>query len=628
MMNKIRNFVIIAHVDHGKSTLADRLLEITGTVPRRQLREQFLDQMELERERGITIKMQPVRMSYRFKSTNDESNTNIRIRKFVPDSLFVDEYVLNLIDTPGHVDFSYEVSRALAAVEGAILLVDGTQGIQAQTLANLSLAKEEGLTLIGAINKIDLPIPDLEALSTEVAALIGQTRDKILHLSGKTGEGVERLLEEIIVRIPPPTGNPEAPFRALIFDSKYDPFRGAIAYVRVKEGIARPGDRLYLIGAAKECEAMEVGYFKPELAPHDMLQAGEIGYIATGLKQSDAVKVGDTIINKSEIRNTKYEASEISALALPGYQEPQPLMFAGFYPPKEEAFGDLRDALSKLKLNDAALTYVEERQAALGKGFRVGFLGALHMEIAKERLSREYGIEPLITMPTVRYRLKLKDGREIEIETPEKLPPRGEVLEIQEPWVSGEIILPSDYLNAMLGVLHDARGNLRSIETLERNRLIIHFEAPLAELVVGFYDKVKSVSRGYASVAYKMSDWRKGDLVKLEILVAGKPVEALSRIVPRQDAERLGRQVIIKLKELLPREVFAVPLQAAVEGRIIARETIPALKKNVTAHLYGGDRTRKMKLWEKQKTGKKRLAQMGKVTIEPKIFFDLLKLGK
>jgi GTP-binding protein LepA len=498
-------------------------------------------------------------------------------------------------------------------VEGAVLLVDGTQGIQAQTLANLALAKTEGLTVIGAINKIDLPIPDLEALSRELAALIGTAPDKILRISAKTGDGVERLLEEVIRIVPPPAGDASAPCRALIFDSKYDSFRGAIAYVRVKEGTVRPGATLYLVSSGAQFEVMETGYFQPALAPCEALGAGEIGYVATGLKRADAVRVGDTI-------------GGAGVQPLPGYREPQPLMFAGFYPPEESAFEALRDALAKLKLNDAALTFTEERQEAFGKGFRVGFLGALHMEIVRERMSREYGIEPLVTMPSVRYRVKRRDGTVQEIETPQELPPEPNIAEIREPWASGEILLPAEYLGPILELLRGIRGTSRAIESLERGRLMVAFEAPLAELVIGFHDRVKSVSRGYASIAYEVVDWRSGDLVKLDILIAGEPVSALARIVPRPEAPRIGRATVAKLKDLLPREVFAVPLQAAVAGKIIARETIPALRKDVTAHLYGGDRTRKMKLWKKQQEGKKRLARTGKVRVEPKVFFDLLKL--
>lgn len=614
--NHIRNIVIIAHVDHGKSTLADRLLEITGAVPARKLREQFLDQMELEQERGITIKMQPVRMTYRPQIQN--SDNHIAEGFELSDS----GYVLNLIDTPGHVDFSYEVSRSLAAVEGAILLVDGAQGVQAQTLANLSLAKEGGLFIIGAVNKVDLDLPDIDALVGEIAALINVPSSAILKISGKTGQGVDQLLEELVLKVPPPINNSDQPMQALIFDSHYDSFRGAIAYVRLKAGTLRKGDRLQMASSKLVFDAMETGYFKPAMEACAGLASGEIGYIATGLKQPGVVKVGDTILHA----DLRLDSHKFAALVLPGYRQSQPLLFAGFYPSSEEGFALLSDALSKLKLNDAALTYSQERQATLGKGFRVGFLGALHMEIVKERLTREYGIEPLVTMPSVRYRLVLKGGQEVEIETPQDLPTDGRVLEIHEPWANGEMLLPSTYLNALLGILRDSRGNAVRVETLERERVMVHFEAPLAELVVGFYDRIKSASRGYASAAYALSDWRKGDLVKLEVLIAEESVETLARIVPRQAAERIGRATVAKLKDLLPREVFAVPLQAATGGRIIARETIPAMRKDVTGHLYGGDRTRKMKLWKKQQAGKKRLAKTGRVTIKPEVFFELLKM--
>ncbi len=603
-LNFIRNFVIIAHVDHGKSTLADRFLELTSTISLHKFREQFLDQMELERERGITIKMAPVRMIY--KSEAEFSGS---------------EFILNLIDTPGHVDFSYEVSRSLAAVEGAILLVDGTQGIQAQTIANLELAKREGLKIIGVINKIDLLIPDITELKKELANLIGTTAEKILQISAKTGQGVKNLLEEVIKQIPPPTGSTDAFFRALVFDSKYDPFRGVIAYIRVKDGKVRKGAKLQFVATSVQFEATEIGYFKPELSPCQELIAGEIGYIATGLKEVGVVKVGDTII--SEIKDPKIE---VKAFALPGYREPQPMIFAGFYPIEENSFQALRDALLKLKLNDASLIFSEERQEALGKGLRVGFLGVLHMEIVKERLSREYGIEPIVTMPSVRYRIKLKNGAIKEIETPQQLPSEQEIIEIQEPWIKGEIILPGEYLGSILELVKQSRGEIKTVESLERGRVLLKFEAPLAEVIIGFYDKLKSVSRGYASATYEISDWRKGDLVKLDILIAHEIKPELSRIVSKQNVESLARSMVLKLKELLPQELFPVALQAAVSGRIIARETIPALRKNVTAHLYGGDRTRKMKLWKKQKEGKKRLAINAKIKVEPKIFFELLKL--
>jgi GTP-binding protein LepA len=584
----IRNFVIIAHVDHGKSTLADRFLELTATVPPRKFRAQFLDQMELERERGITIKMQPVRMRY-------------------------GPYTLNLIDTPGHADFSYEVSRSLAAVEGAILLVDGREGLQAETYSKLELAKHEGLTVIGAINKIDLHIPDCDALARELAALIGTTPDEIFRISAKTGEGVAALLEAVTTRIRPPERPPHGACAALIFDSKYDPYRGIIAYVRVKSGELRKGVVGWLVASRTPFEVVEVGYFAPELSPSDTIRAGEIGYVATGLKEPRLVRVGDTV------------ATSPDTPPLPGYREPQPVLFAGFYPPAEEEFDQLNDSLSKLQLNDAALTFVQDFEGSLGKGFRIGFLGTLHMEIVKERLAREYGIEPLITLPSVRYRAVLQDGSIREITAPRDLPPRSQLREITEPWADGEIIVKSSYLGQVLALLKKFRGIPGPISSLERERVMLKFSAPLAELIAGFYDALKGISHGYASLTYEVRDWKAGDLVKLEILIAGQPREELARILPRASAERVGRATVVKLKTLLPRELFEVPLQAAVEGRIIARETIPALRKDVTAHLYGGDRTRKMKLWKNQARGKKRLRERGSVEVAPKVFFELLK---
>jgi len=599
MTKQIRNFVIIAHIDHGKSTLADRFLELTGTVAPQKLRSQFLDQMELERERGITIKMQPVRMNY---------------------TLNAKPYILNLIDTPGHVDFSYEVSRSLAAVESAILLVDGTQGIQAQTLAHLAIAQELNLKIIGAINKIDLAIPNIDELALEISRLIGGKPEDIFRVSAKTGEGVRELLSAVILETPPPQHSDTEPLRALIFDSRYDPYRGVIAYVRVKEGSVSPGETLCLAASNKPFEVMEVGYFHPELKRSERLSSGEIGYIATGFKDPGVIRVGDTI--------GAYDLSrrQCAIEPLPGYREPQPLLFAGFYPKDDEGFMTLRDALSKLKLNDAALTFEPERQVGLGKGFRVGFLGALHLEIVKERLKREYGVEPLITLPSVRYRVRDRQNREIWVDTPQELPPADKILEIQEPWVKGRIITPTEYIGSIMILLKQFRGSSTGVETLGAERTLMYFEAPLADLVVNFYDKLKSVTAGYASVAYEIADWRKGDLLKLDILIAGEPSPALSRIVPREYAEALGRATVRKLKEMLPREVFAVPIQAAVWGRIIARETLPALRKDVTGYLYGGDRSRKMKLWKKQQRGKKRLAEMGRVRIKPEVLFEMLKI--
>jgi GTP-binding protein LepA len=626
---KIRNFVVISHVDHGKSTLADRFLEITGTIPAKKLREQFLDQMDLERERGITIKMTPVRMIYKIKNSKFEFrnpkpeilNPKSEIRNNQASRGLEQEFILNLIDTPGHVDFSYEVSRALAAVEGAVLLVDGTQGIQAQTLANLYLAKEQNLTIIGAINKIDLPIFHIEELADEIANLLGQDKDAILRISAKTGQNVEKLLDEIVRKIPPPSYKNSGILQALIFDSHYDPFQGVVAHVRVKQGQIKKGDKLYLISAKRNFEALDVGWFRPQMSSAPKLEAGEIGYIITGIKEPGIIRVGDTIIESNSAKNI----ADISSLKLPGYREPKPLIFAGFYPTTETRFEGLKDALLKLRLNDSALTFVEERHSALKKGFRLGFLGSLHMEIVKERIVREYGIDVLVTLPSVRYRVLMKDGKIKEIENPQELPQENHIKEIQEPWVKGEIITPAVYLGKILELIQICRGVTNLIENLEMDRLLIKFESPLADLVIGFYDSLKSISQGYASVAYELSDWRKGELVKLDILINGKIVEELSMIVPKERAEKIGRKTIQKLKELIPRELFPIPLQAALGGRIIARETIPALRKNVTAHLYGGDRTRKMKLWKKQKEGKKRLAEISELNIEPKVFFNLIK---
>lgn len=598
MGSEIRNFVIISHVDHGKSTLADRFLELTGTVEKRQFREQFLDQMEIERERGITIKMQPVRMRYR-----------------APNEPGI-EYILNLIDTPGHVDFAYEVSRALAAVEGAILLVDGTQGIQAQTLAHLELAKKEGLCIIGAVNKIDLPIPDIESLKKEMAKLIGCEPEEIFEISGKTGKNVAQLLEAVIEKIPPPAGVKDSALRAIIFDSTYDPFQGSIAYIRVVDGSVRRHQPIASFGTGFKTKALEVGIFKPERQPQDELTAGEIGYIATGIKEPGMLRVGDTIT----------AADQPAAAPLAGYEKPKPMVFAGFYPKDAKDLPSLRDALQKLKLNDAALVFEPSRQDVLGQGFRVGFLGALHLEIVKERLSREYGTEPFITQPSVWYKAVTTKGI-VDVFTPADLPGAQFLKEIREPWVRLEVIAPQEYLQVVTQLIRNNRGEPKLFETTGSSRTLIQAEMPLAEVIIDFYDKLKSVSKGFASMSYELLGWRAGDLVKLDILIAGSRQEALSRILPREAAQYVGRSIIEKLREILPAEVFPVPLQSAVGSRILARVTIPALRKDVTGYLYGGDRTRKMKLWAKQKRGKERLAQMGKVNVPAEAFFEILRIG-
>jgi GTP-binding protein LepA len=628
----IRNFCIIAHIDHGKSTLADRFLELTGTVSERNLREQFLDQMDLERERGITIKLQPVRMEY--KTPNDKSqiannfsNTNLQNSlgfrssdSGLPDS----EYILNLVDTPGHVDFSYEVSRSLAAVEGAILLVDVIQGIQAQTLANLHLAQKQGLKIIGAVNKIDLVKDESvrRGLAEQLAHLLNQPAGQIFFVSGKTGEGAGQLLDALISELPRPQGNPAAPLRALIFDSLYDAYRGVIACVRVIDGSVKTNDALACLATKANMNAIEIGLFKPQQVPGESLSAGEIGYIATGIKDPSLIRVGDTITQSLVVSN------KLSVNPLPGYQEPQPVVFVSLYPQAAETIEALTDALSKLKLNDAALTYIKERQEVLGQGYRIGCLGTLHLEIVKERLKREYRLEPVITVPSVKYVVNTRDGRAIDLFSAQNLPSADQILNIQEPWVSGEIVSPVRYLGGILGLIQGRRGIHGAMENLSADTVILRFEMPLNEIIIDFYDKLKSVSQGYASLSYELFDYRLGDLVRLDILIAGDAVNALARMVPRVQAEAIGRRVIGKLKELLERELFPVALQAAIGTQIIARETLPALKKNVTLHLYGGDRSRKMKLWKKQKQGKKRLAQFGKVRVKPEVFFEVFKVAK
>ncbi|MFN7088334.1 MAG: translation elongation factor 4, partial [Candidatus Paceibacteria bacterium] len=571
----IRNFVIIAHVDHGKSTLADRFLELTGTVSKRDLKEQFLDQMELERERGITIKMQPVRMVYH----PHREITQTGPRK----SAQVENYVLNLIDTPGHVDFSYEVSRSLAAVEGAILLVDATQGIQAQTISNFNLAKKEGLKIIGALTKIDLNPPYIAEIEKEVADLIGIEPKEILRVSGKTGEGIRTLLDAVISKIPAPKGDTSKALRALVFDSSFDPYRGVIAYVKIVDGSIKKGDKFVFCKTRALGEVLEVGIFTPELKPKDELFAGEIGYIATGIKEPNKVRVGDTL--------TKFKIQKIEAEPLPGYSEPQPVVFASFFPAGADDFQLLEDALSKLKLNDASFTFSAVRHSVLGQGFKIGCLGSLHLEIVKERLLREYGLELVITFPSVMYRVVTNDKKIIDIHTPQELPPLHLIKSIQEPWVKGTILTPPEYLGQVISLIQNSRGYINTTESLVRE-IILNFELPLGELIVDFYDRLKSITRGYGSLSYEVSNFKPGDLVKVDILVAGKVLEAFSRIIPRHSADSWGRATIEKLKEILPREVFPVPIQAAIGSKIIARVTLPALKKDVTGHLYGGDRTR------------------------------------
>jgi GTP-binding protein LepA len=643
----IRNFVIIAHIDHGKSTLADRMLELTGTVEKRKMREQFLDQMELEREKGITIKMQPVRMVYHPSSTNNELDANSRItnpaiRKFVKDSLFVDEYILNLIDTPGHVDFSYEVSRALACVEGAILLVDAGQGAQAQTIANLHLARAQNLVIIPVINKIDLPGISVDAVADELVALLGCKKEEILKVSGKTGEGVAKILEAVILKIPPPVEKRRieselvlrssalsprvsaSASRALIFDSHFDNFRGVIAHVRVFDGEFKSGDIMRALATGAAPEIMEVGYFAPALVSSDHIGTGEIGYIATGLKEPEAIRIGDTI-TKSQISNFKSQISEMEPL--PGYREPKPMVFASVYPESSDDYEKLRDALKKIKLNDAALFFEPEASDALGRGFRVGFLGMLHMEIIGERIRREYGLDLIFTSPSVSYLVKFQNNSRSDeyVYSASRLPESQYISEIHEPWVKLEVITPQRFLGRVMELLQTIRGVYVSQEYFGHERAVIIYEAPLKDILLDFFDGLKSVTEGYGSLGYELTGYRKGDVARLDILIAGVREEAFSQVVPESRAYEEGKRMVEKLKELLPKQLFSVSLQAAIGGKILARETIPALKKNVTAKLYGGDRTRKMKLWKKQKKGKEKLKSAGSVEIPPDVFLKMLK---
>jgi GTP-binding protein LepA len=592
---RIRNFCIIAHIDHGKSTLADRLIDLTHAVSQRQMREQYLDKMDLERERGITIKAQAVRLAY---TAADGS-----------------PYVLNLIDTPGHVDFTYEVSRALAACEGAVLLVDAAQGIEAQTLANLYLAVDAGLEVIPVLNKIDLPAAQPERVAREIEQVLGGPASEILKVSAKTGEGVPELLEAITRRVPPPAGDPDAPVRALVFDSLYDPYRGVIGYARVVDGALAKGARLRMMASGGVSDLEEIGVFAPEAVAAEELRAGEVGYLVLGVKDVRKATVGDTITTLDR------PASE----PLPGYREPRPMVYSGLYPVVGDDFPDLRDALDKLRLNDAALVYEPESSAALGFGFRCGFLGLLHMEIVQERLEREFKLNLITTAPNVGYRVTRTDGQTLVVSNPSELPPAGQIERIEEPYVNAMLLCPTEYIGAVMELCQSRRGELAGMEYLSEERVELRYELPLAEIIFDFFDQLKSRTRGYASLDYEPSGYRVSKLVKVDILLQGEPVDAFSAIVHADKAYAYGRSMAARLKKLIPRQLFEVPIQAAIGSKVIARENISAKRKDVLAKCYGGDITRKRKLLERQKEGKKRMKQIGRIEVPQEAFVAALR---
>ena len=619
--DRIRNFCIIAHIDHGKSTLADRFLERTGllTTTRGERVEQVLDSMELEREKGVTIKAKAVRLPY------------------VTDA--GEEYQLNLIDTPGHVDFSYEVSRALAACEGAVLVVDATQGIQAQTIANLYVALDNNLTIVPVVNKIDLPGADPDAVTQQICDLVGFDPEEVLLASAKEGTGTNAILEAVVSRVPAPSGDPDAPLRGLVFDSKYDVYKGVIAYVRIVDGAVEGGHRLRLMTAGGDVDSLEVGYLTPGPVPSGALATGEVGYVATGLKDVRQCRVGDTLT----------DAERPAAEPLAGYKQAKPMVFSGLYPTQPNDYAFLREALEKLQLNDASLSFEPESSVALGPGFRCGFLGLLHMEIVQERLEREYGLELLITAPSVEYQVRRTNGEEIVIDNPADLPPPTEVLEIREPWMKITVICPDRYIGTVMDLVKARRGQYERMEYLQGDsasmgqdraspqiesqavgdaRVMLEYKIPLSEIILDFYDELKSTTQGYASLDYSLSHYLTAKLVKLDILVAGSPVDALSLITHAADAQTKGRALVQRLRTLIPRQLFDVPVQAAIGGKIISRETVRAQRKNVLAKCYGGDVTRKRKLLERQKEGKKRMKRVGNVEIPQEAFMAILRLDK
>jgi len=608
----IRNFSIVAHIDHGKSTLADRILELTKTVAAREMRAQLLDSMDLERERGITIKAQAVRVFYTAKDG--------------------ETYQLHLIDTPGHVDFTYEVSRSLAACEGALLVVDAAQGVEAQTVANTYLAIDAGLELIPCLNKIDLPGAEPERVAGEVSDLIGEPSEGILQISGKTGAGVGEVLEELIARVPPPSGDPDAPPRALIFDSEFDQYRGVIAYIRVVDGVFKKGEAIRAMATATEADIDDIGFFSPQMMPTDQLAAGEVGYLITGLKDVTLLRVGDTLTTRTRSgarppagsRTHGAEATE----ALPGYREVKPMVFCGLFPIDSDDYPDLRDALEKLVLNDAALSWEPETSDALGFGFRCGFLGLLHMDIVKERLEREYDLELLATMPSVEFDVTLTNGEEIEVHNPSDMPDPGTIEQIREPFITASIIAPKEHVGAVMELCQERRGVHSGMHYLSPERVQLNYELPLAEIVLDFFDQLKSRTKGYASLDYELSEMQESDLVKLDVLLAGDTVDALSMVVHREKAYEIGRTLTEKLRKRIPRQQYDVPIQAAIGAHVIARETVKAFRKDVISGCYGGDITRKKKLLAKQKEGKKRMKQVGRVEVPQEAFLAVLELGE
>jgi GTP-binding protein LepA len=598
MTENIRNFCIIAHIDHGKSTLADRMLQLTGTISDREMIEQVLDAMDLEREKGVTIKASAVRMNYQ--------------------ALDGQTYELNLIDTPGHVDFGYEVSRALMSCEGAVLVVDASQGIEAQTLANLYSALEADLEIIPVINKIDLPSAHPDEVAEEISNLLGTPLDEIIRISAKAGLNVEAVMEAIVQWVPPPKGEAASTLQALIFDSHYDSYKGVIAYIRIFAGQINPTDMLLAMASSAQFKPVEIGIFTPYMTPAKGLVAGEVGYVATGLKTVRECRVGDTIT----------QAARPAVEALPGYRKVKPMVFAGIYPVEGEDYADLKDALEKLQLNDASLVYEPETSTALNFGFRVGFLGMFHMEIIQERLEREYDLDIIVTSPSVEYEVLMRSGEVLRIDSPADLPPEGDIEEIREPWMKVEIFTPTEFYGTVMELATKRRANFLSQDYPASNRVQLNFEMPLSELIVDFFDQLKSRTRGYASLDYQIDNYRRDELVKLEILVNEEPIDALATIVHKDDAYHKGQALVSKLKDLIPRQMFVVPIQASAGGRIISRATAKALRKDVLAKCYGGDISRKKKLLEKQKRGKKRMKMVGSVEIPQEAFLAVLRLGE